>query len=53
MSSAPAAGAGFVLCGRRLLLFRTHSAGELRLTLQEGPAVARSPLVYELAPHIQ
>ena len=34
-------------------LSRPHTAGELRLTLQDGPVVARSPLVYERAPHIQ
>ena len=33
--------------------FRYHTAGELRLTLQEEQVVARSPIVYERAPHIQ
>ena len=36
--------------GASFLLFGTHAAGELRLTLQE---LSRgSPLVYERAPHI-
>ena len=46
---------GFGWDGQGVLFCGLHTAGELRLTLQEGPVVVArgSPFVYERATHIQ